>query len=80
MVPKPKDEHENIIVNGNKEKDVGFMVSYISMNIFFHVSGINNPRQVWKKLKTLFDKFDKSWVIQIEKEFICLNHIPFSQD
>jgi hypothetical protein len=39
-------------------------MTYISRNIYFHISGIDFPKM------SLFDKIDKNHVIQFEKELI----------
>jgi hypothetical protein len=66
----PKDEHEKFIMNGKKDEVVGVMLTYIYREIHFHTSEINLLNQVWKKLKTMFDKIDESQVMQIEKELM----------
>jgi len=56
----PKDEHDKFIINEKNGESVRVIITYISREIFFHTSGINYPNQVWKKLKTLFNKNDES--------------------
>jgi hypothetical protein len=68
VVQNPKDEHENFIVNGKKDRVVGVMTTYISREIFFHASRINYQNQATKKSTTLFNKINKSHIMQIEQE------------
>lgn len=53
-------------------------MTYISRDIFFHISGINSINVVWKKMKTLFDKIYKSKIMQIKKELISMD--PLSSE
>jgi hypothetical protein len=45
----------------------------------FHLSGIDFPHQVWKKMKSLFDRVDESHVMQLEKELISLDPHSFER-
>jgi hypothetical protein len=72
-IPYPIDDHEKFVVDGKKDKDVGVITTYISWEIQFHLSGIDCPHQVWRKLKSLFNQVDKIHIMQLEKELIYLN-------
>jgi hypothetical protein len=78
MIPDPTNNHAKFVVDGEKDEAVGFITNYISREIHFHLSGINYPHQVWKKLKLLFDQVDGSHIMQLDKAFISLN--PHSLD
>jgi hypothetical protein len=62
-----------------KDEVVGVITTYISWEIHFHTSGIDCPHEVWKKLKSLFDKVDESQVMQLEKELISLDPHSFER-
>lgn len=47
-------------------------MAYILKEIHFHMNGIDYCFQVWKNMKTLFNKINESQVIEIEKELIWL--------
>ena len=48
------------VINRKKDEVVGVITTYISQEIQFHTSGIDCPHDVWKKLKSLSDKVNKS--------------------
>ena len=75
MVLDPKDEHNKLIINGKKDKCIGIMTTYISREIYFHISRINYPNQLRKKLKNTFYKNNETQGNLIEKELISLNHV-----
>ena len=37
----------------------GFMCIHISMDLFFHLEGLRNPKEVWDKPEYLFGKKDE---------------------
>jgi hypothetical protein len=51
------------IINGYKDEALGVITTYISREIRFHTTGIDFPHEVWKKLKSLFDKVDEIQVM-----------------
>jgi hypothetical protein len=55
VIPDPTDDHEKFVVDGKKDKAMGFITAYISWKIHLHISGIKYLDQVWKKMKSLFD-------------------------
>jgi hypothetical protein len=68
----PTDDHAKFIVDGKNDEALGVITTYILREIHFHLSGINYPHQVLKKLKSLFDRFDERYVMQMEKQLISL--------
>jgi hypothetical protein len=66
MIPYPIDDHTKFIVDGKKE-------------IRFHISEIDCPHQVWKKLRSLFEKFNERQIMQFEKELISLDPHSFGR-
>lgn len=60
VIPYPKDDQLKFVVDGKKDDVVGFITTYTSKEIFFHTSRIDCPHEVWKKLKSLFNKFNES--------------------
>ena len=61
------DDQEKFVIDGKKGEAIGVITTYISQDIHFHISGIDYPHAIWKKLKSLFDKVDESQVMQLEK-------------
>jgi hypothetical protein len=51
VIPDPTDDQVKFVVDGKKDEAVGVIMTYISWEIDFHLSGIDCPHQVWKKLK-----------------------------
>jgi hypothetical protein len=77
VIPDPTDDQENLVVYGKKVEVVGIITTYISWDILFHINGINFLHQVWKKLKSLFDRVDEIHVMQLEKELISIDPHSF---
>jgi hypothetical protein len=46
VIPYPIGNQVKFIDHGKKDEDVGVIVTYISWEIFFHLSGIDYPHQV----------------------------------
>ena len=67
------EDHERFFIDGKKYEVVGVITTYISWEIRFHTSGIDFSHSVWNKLNSIFDKIDKSQVMQTEKELISLD-------
>jgi len=44
-IPDPTDDQERLIVNGKKDEAMGVIMTYISWDIQFHLSGIDFPHQ-----------------------------------
>jgi hypothetical protein len=78
-IPFPKDDQVKFVTDEKKDEDVGVIITYISWDIFFHTRGINCPHEVWKKLKSLFDKFYESQVMQFKKELFSLDLHSFKR-
>ena len=49
-----------------------------STDLRFHISGIDEPDQVWKKMESVFGKHNEIWGHQLENELISLNPNDFS--
>ena len=79
MIPNPPDAYEKFTINGKKDEVVGVIATYISHEIRFRTSGIDFPHELWKKLKSLFDKVDESWVMWIQKQLISLDILSFER-
>jgi hypothetical protein len=67
------------LLTRKKDEAIGVIMTYISWEICFHITRINYPHQVWKKIKSLFNKFDQSHTIQLEKELISLDPHSFDK-
>jgi hypothetical protein len=49
------DGQTKFVVDGKKDEAVEVIMTYILREIWFHLSGIDFPHRVWKKLKLLFN-------------------------
>ena len=79
MIPDPSDASTKFVVEGNKDDVVGVIRTYILWEVLFHTNGIDFLHEVSKKMKYLFDKVDKSRVMQIEKELNSLDPHSFEK-
>ena len=75
----PIDADANFAIHVKKDEAVGVIMTYISMDIDIHTSGIDYPHVIWTKLKTLFNKITEGEVLHIEKELISLEPLSFDQ-
>ena len=50
----------------------------ISIDLQFHISGIDELDKAWEKLESVFGKHNEIWGHQIENELIYLNTNDFS--
>lgn len=73
IIPNPKDDKAKFVIDGKMDEVIGFIKTYISREIHFHISVIDCPHVVWNKIKLLFNKVGKSQVIHIEKELNFLD-------
>jgi hypothetical protein len=63
VIRNPTDDQAKIVVDGKKDEVVGVIRTYISREIWFHLSGIDFPHRVWMKLKSLFDRVNESHIM-----------------
>jgi hypothetical protein len=75
----PMNNEAKFIVDRKQDEVVGVIKTYISREIQFHLSGIDFPHQVCRKLKSLFDRFDEIHTIQLEKQLISLDPHSFEK-
>jgi hypothetical protein len=54
MVQDPTDSSTKFSIHGKKDEDVGVIMTYISEEILFHLSGLDCMHIFWKNMKTLF--------------------------
>jgi hypothetical protein len=66
-VPYPKANEYKFIIDGKKDTVVGYIMSYVSKNIFFCTRRINYLNHFFKKRKFLFNNTDESLVMKIEQ-------------
>jgi hypothetical protein len=76
-IPDPTYDRTKFVFDGKKDEDVGVIVTYILGEIHFHIGGIDFPHQVWKKLKSLFNRVNEKNIMQLKKELISLNPHSF---
>jgi hypothetical protein len=79
VIPYPTDALKKISIDGKKDEVLGVIMTYISWEIHFHLSGLDCLHLVWKKMKTLFNQVDKSHIMQLEKELISLDPNSFER-
>ena len=60
-----------------KDEASGFLCLSISLDLIFHLSGLNTPKEIWDKLKTLYGKQDDLRVYQLENELMSLQPSNF---
>jgi hypothetical protein len=48
-------------------------MTYFSWEIRFHISEINFPHQLWKKINFSFNEVDEGHFMHLEKEMISLD-------
>ena len=56
----------------------GLIGMSISTDLWFHISGIDEPDIAWEKLESVFSKHNEIWGDQLENELISLNPNDFS--
>ena len=56
----------------------GLIGMSISIDLRFHISGINEPDIAWEKLESVFGKHNEIQGHQLENEFLSLNPNDFS--
>ena len=79
VIPDPYNASTIFFIGKNKDEDVGVIVTHILQEIQFHTSGIECPHEIWKKMKSLFNKVEGSLVMQREKELISLDPHSFER-
>ena len=72
------------VLNHDKEKywnrldeAHGYLFSSVSQDLWFHIQGLKNPKEIWDKISSLFDKQDEMRVHQLENDLITLNPSKF---
>ena len=60
------------------DKARGLIGMSISIDLRFHISGIDEPDIAWEKLESVFGKHNEIWGHQLENELISLNPNDFS--
>jgi len=67
VIPDPTDDHENFVVYGKKDEAMRVIMTYISWEIHFHLSGIDFPHEVLKNMNALFNRVDERHIMQLDK-------------
>ena len=55
---EPASMIDKAIFLNNKYEAFGFLCLSISQDLIFHLSGLNDPKEIWYKLDTLYRKQD----------------------
>ena len=56
---EPRQHLENSKYLNKMDEAFGFMCIHISRDMFFHLDGLRNPKEIWDKVKSLFGKQDE---------------------
>ena len=55
------------------DEALGYLCTYISRDLLFHMEGLRTPRESWKKLDSLFNKQDELRGHILENELVALH-------
>ena len=55
----------------------GYLCTYISRDLLFHLEGLRNPRESWEKLDSLFNKQDEIRGHILENKLVSLHPSGF---
>ena len=69
---EPTDDDKKIKWANICDESHGLIVMPISTNLWFRISGIDEPNKAWEKLESVFGKHNKIWSHQLENELIYL--------
>ena len=56
---EPESDKDKAKYMNRLEEAIGLMLSSVSVDIWFHIQGLDTPKEVWDKLASLFDKHDE---------------------
>ena len=56
---KPQQYVEKNIFLNRLDEAFGFMCTYTSRDLLFHLEGLRSPKEAWRKLESLFGKQDE---------------------
>ena len=75
---EPIDDDKKIKWANWCDESCGLIGMSISTDLWFHISGIDEPDKAWEKLESMFDKHNEIRGHQLENELISLNPSDFS--
>ena len=59
------------------DEALGYLCTYISRDLIFHLEGLRTPRESWEKLDSLFNKQDELRGYILESELVSLHPSSF---
>ena len=72
------DDDKKIKWENRFDESRGLIGMPISTDLWFHISGIDEPDIAWEKLESVFGKHNEIRSRQLENELISLNQSDFS--
>ena len=75
---EPTDDDKKIKWANWCDEARGLIGMSISIDLWLHVSRIDEPDQAWGKLESMFGKHNEIWGHQFENELLSLNPNYFS--
>ena len=75
---EPTDDDKKIKWANRCDEARGLIGMSISTDLWFHISGIDEPNAAWDKLESVFGKHNEIRGHQLENELISLNPSDFS--
>jgi hypothetical protein len=74
----PTDASKKAKWDNKNDEAHGLIKMSISSDLQFHLQGIDEPDEAWKKLETVFGKHNEIQAHQLENQLISLNPSDFS--
>ena len=75
---EPTNDDKKIKWENRCDKAHGLIGMLISTDLWFHISGIDEPNKYWEKLEVVFGKHNEIQGHQLKNELISLNPSDFS--
>ena len=75
--PEPHQLVEQKKFMNHCDEAFGYLCTYISRDILFHLEGLRTPKESWEKFDILFNKQDELQEHILENELVSLHPISF---
>ena len=75
--PEPHQPIEQNKFLNHCDEAFGYLCTYISRDLLFHLEGLRTPREAWEKLDRLFNKQDELRGYILENELVSLHPSNF---
>ena len=70
---EPNAASEKIKLHNKRDEAYGLLCLSISIDLLFHIDGLQSPNEVWENLEYIFGNIDEMRGHQIENELISLS-------